>query len=212
MKLSANNVNRFCEVLDNSGNIIATGKIVAVNNNHIKITSNKNEMSIIKNESLVKLRIHISDGKDILIETYDARVNQSDASALFLTDVLLVTDKEKRSYYRVSVTLDTKAYPYTNKKTLDESKSFKVKIRDLSIRGCFILTDANINEGDKLNLVLPLGEAEIYECSVMRKCTNDNRIGYGCSFCKFSSKQEDLLCGFIFEEQRKMISKAKMIE
>lgn len=203
MKISDNSIGRISEVLDNNGKIVATGRIVDVNDKHIKIESVVGEMSLLELNSIVKLRVY---GNNKEFQTFDSRVKQSSRSGLYLSDGELLSNEEKREFFRVSVNLHTKAYPH---KQLDEDKAFKVKVRDLSIRGCFVATDIELHQGDKINLVLPLLRTEVYDCTVMRKVENDKGVGYGCSFDKFTSRQEDLICEFIFEEQRKMISKTK---
>lgn len=209
MKISKENIDRVCEILDNNGDIVATGRIVDINDKHVKVTNSVGEMSLLKLDAIVKIRVHSHSGD---IQTFDSRVKQSARNALYLTDVELLSNQEKREFFRVSVKLDTKAYPHTESNQLNENKSFKVKVKDLSLRGCFISTNSPINEGDKIKLVLPLSETEIYDCTVMRKVENSRVKGFGCSFAKFTSQQEDLICQFIFEEQRKMILKAKQFD
>ena len=209
MNISKENVDSVCEILANNGDIVATGRIVDINDKHVKITNSVGEMAILRTDTIVKLRIHNPYGD---IETYDARVRQSARNGLYLTDLVLLSEQEKREYFRVAVKLHTKAYPYTESDELKESNAFRVKVKDLSLRGCFISTNAPIREGDRIKLILPLHKIEVYDCTVMRKVEVFKSSGYGCSFAKFTTQQEDLICQYIFEEQRKMILKAKQFD
>lgn len=206
MHISNQNLSRVCEVQTMKGEVIATGRISEITEKGLKISNNVGEMPIIEVNILVKLLIHkqSEDG-----ETFVALVFSSTSEELALTNIEVLTNFEKREYFRVAMKLDTKCYIDDGSGELDERKSFKVKVRDLSLRGAFIVTNAVLEDKQKVALVLPLSETEIFKCTIMRRVDYYKSVGYGCCFEKYTTTQEDLLCQFIFEEQRKIILKAK---
>ncbi len=206
LNFSQQNISRVCEVLAMNGDIVATGRISEANDKYIKITNSLGKMPLIDGNIFVKLLLHNQEDDT---ETFVGLVYQSTGEALLLTNVELLSDIEKREYFRVSVKLDTKCYIDDGSGELDEMKSFKVKVRDLSLKGAFVVTNAILESDQKVYLVLPLSETKIFSCTVKRKVEYYKSTGYGCSFEKYTNQQEDLLCQYIFDEQRKMILKAK---
>jgi len=206
MNFSQQNLSKICEVLAINGDIVATGRISGITDKNIKITNSVGEMALLNGNMLVKLLVHNNESDD---EIFVALVCQSTRSELCLSNVELLANFEKREYFRVSVKIDTKFYINDGTGELDEVKSSKVKVRDLSLRGALLITDAVLEDDQKIYIVLPFSKPEIFKCIVKRKVEYLRSVGYGCEFEKYSSQQEDLLCQYIFEEQRKMILKAK---
>lgn len=209
MILSEQNLSRACEVLAVNGDIIATGRITEIVDKNVKVTNSVGNLPVFEGNTLVKLLIHNQENEG---ETFVALVYESTNESLTLTNFELLSNFEKREYFRLSMKIDTKCYIDDGTGELSEMKSFKVKVKDLSLRGAFVVTNAILEENQKIYLVLPLSETEIYKCTVMRRVEYYKSVGYGCSFDKYTNKQEDLLCQYIFEEQRKMILKAKRID
>ncbi|MEG0979185.1 MAG: PilZ domain-containing protein [Oscillospiraceae bacterium] len=210
MKIPEQNLLRVCEILAMNGEIIATGRISEITEKQVKIVNSIGNMAVLEGNMLIKVLVHnqVNDG-----ETFVALVYSSNADELIITNVEVLSNFEKREYFRVGMKLDTKCYIDEGSGELDEMNSFKVKVRDLSLRGAFIVTNAILEDNQRLFLVLPLAETEIFKCTLKRKVNYYNKsVGYGCCFEKYTNKQEDLLCQFIFEEQRKLILKAKKID
>ncbi len=209
MVFSQKKLSRICEVLTMNGDIIATGRISEITDKGVKITNSVGVMALLDGNMMVKLLVHNNESDD---EVFVALVYSSSPTELHLSNIELLANLEKREYFRVSVKINTKCYIDDGSGELDEIKSFKVKVRDLSLRGSLIVTNASLEENQSLYIVLPLSRPEIFKCTVKRRIKYLRSEGYGCEFGEYTSMQEDLLCQYIFEEQRKMILKAKSFE
>lgn len=209
MGFSQRNLLKICEILAMNGDIVATGRVSEFTDEKIKIINNVGEMALLNSGMKVKLLVHSGDSSG---EIFVASVFKSTRSELYLANVEILSDLEKREYFRVSVNMNTKCYIDDGSGELDERKSFKVKVRDLSLRGVLIRTCAELENNQRIFIVLPLPKAEIFRCKVKRKIDDNKCFCCGCEFERYSGRQEDLLCQHIFEEQRKMLSRAKSYE
>ncbi|NCC86423.1 MAG: PilZ domain-containing protein [Clostridia bacterium] len=209
MGFSQRNLSKICEILAMNGDIVATGRISGFTDGKIKITNNVGEMALLKSGMKVKFLVHSGEPSG---EIFVATVLKSTRGELYLSNIGLLSNLEKREYFRVSVNMHTKCYIDDGSEELDERKSFKVKVRDLSLRGVLIKTCAELEDNQRIFIVLPLPKAEIFKCKVKRKIDDHKCLGCGCEFERYSGRQEDLLCQYIFEEQRKMLSRAKRYE
>lgn len=205
MTLSQQNLSRICKILTTDGNIIAAGRITGIAENSVRISNNIGEMPVLEQGAIIKFLVHSDDDDEVFV----AIVNSSTKYEVEFINIELLTNVEKRECFRVSVSMVTKCYPDNGSGGLDEAKAFKVKVRDLSLRGTLIITDKELEENDKIYIILPLSKTEMFKLTVKRKITYLDSTGYGCEFDKYSYTQEDVLCQFIFEEQRKLISKTK---
>ncbi len=208
MTLSQQNLYKICKILTTDGDIIATGRISKIEENSVKISNKAGEMPVLDSNTIIKFLVHKDEEDD---EVFVALVNSSTEHSVSLKNIELLTNIEKRECFRVSVSMATKCYPDNGSGGLDESKAFKVKVRDLSLRGTLIITGEDLEENDKIYIVLPLSKTEIFKLTVKRKITYLDSVGYGCEFDKYGYTQEDVLCQFVFEEQRKLISKTKSL-
>lgn len=87
-----------------------------------------------------------------------------------------------------------------------------VRVRNLSLCGASIETDLPLETGDTLNVVLALSKSGEEELPVViRREIKDNGDAklYGCEIMEISSRVEQLLCGFLFEQQRLQIRRSK---
>lgn len=209
MGFSQRNLLKICEILAMNGDIVATGRISKITDGKIEITNNVGEMALLNSGMKIKFLVHSGEPSG---EIFIASVLKSTSSELVLSNVELLSTLEKREYFRVSVNMHTKGYIDDGSGELEERKSFKIKVRDLSLRGALIRTCAELENDQKIFIVLPLPKAEIFKCKVKRKIDDHKCLGCGLEFERYSGRQEDLLCQYIFEQQRKMLSRAKSYE
>lgn len=200
-------INSPCELKTMNNDLLSTAVIRTVQDDYIEIVNPSDQLPLIHCDTLVKLNIFNNDlGFRVMI----GRVYLSDAGFLRIVDVQNLTDFEKRNFFRIKVNLSAKAYIMEDDLPPDGSlKSFPVHISDISLSGCFIVAKKKIDNGQRIiiNINLPgdIGMTICAEVQREQEVNYNNSTGYGCSFMDISSHQSDILCAYIFQEQREQI-------
>jgi len=194
-----------CDIYRMNDNIVATGILEKVADDYIAVTATGN-IPPIKPQTLVKVAIHQEHSQNLVVVGLVA-----DASERFVKVVKLQDFRQfnKREYFRLNVMINSRIQLKDRNGILTET-IIPIKVRDLSLKGVFFVAkDDSLLPGDKLDVILPLSESYTYACTVRRKVDYYRSIGYGCSFDELTNKQEDCLCSYLFDQQRKEIMRFK---
>ena len=205
MLIDKSNQNAVCDIFRMNDNIVATGKLEKITDDYIAITSSGN-IPPIKPQTLVKISIHQEHSQNLVVVGLVA-----DASERFVRVIKIQDFKQfnKREYFRLNVMINSKIQLKDHSGILTDVV-IPVKVRDLSLKGIFFVAkDNSLLPGDKLDIILPLNDSYTYSCTVRRKVDYYRSIGYGCSFDELTNKQEDCLCNYLFDQQRKEIMRFK---
>lgn len=117
--------------------------------------------------------------------------------------------QERRRYFKVAVKVPAKILLSTyDDEIINYNDGIDVVVRDINIGGIFIETEHEFKEGAELLLEMTLGDEEICSpCRILRVQQRGGELeGYGCSFLKISTEQEQIIARYIFMmqlEQRK---------
>lgn len=195
-----------CNIKTMTNRLIATAYVSKITDEYIEF-SNKNEKMPLAPVNK-PLKISIFDEKNgfkVIVGT----VYLSTDKFLRLVDVTNLADYEKRHFFRVSLSLKGSCQILA----VNEEETTQVKevnIVNLSLSGAYFTLNHNLEEGQHVTLVLPFSSLSVIKCEILRKENIDPQMfGYGCKFLDQSQKQSDLLYHYIFQEQRRMIQKAK---
>ncbi len=222
--LSKEYLNTTCHIHAPNNMMIGIGKINVIKDNYIIVTNTSEGFPPLRFLSYVKVTLNnpIAGYKVIL-----ASVSDSESTALRLGNLNLLTDDEKRGYFRVHTTIPTKIFlsnsslevekqnvaSQTN--SADNSIPFiDVTIKDMSLGGVMIESDAFLQLGQKLVVeIIVRNKPEFLLLSVKRRNRDESDenslFQYGCNFIEKSNKKLDELCRLILEIQSQIIQKIK---
>lgn len=193
-----------CDIYRLNDNIVASGKVKTIFEDGVVITGTN--MMTIEPKTLIKIAIRRENAAS---EVYVGLV--SDSSPELITIVRMQRFKEfnKREYFRLNVMINSRIQLCDADGNVTDAV-IPVKVRDLSLTGIFFVAkNLNLEPGQRLEILLPLNDTYSYACTVKRKVDYYRSIGYGCSFDQLDNKQEDCLCNYLFEQQRKEIMRSK---
>ncbi len=198
-----------CEIRTVDGNLLASGFLIAIDGDIIKIGRETDFLPTLHCGTLVK--VHVSN-QDLKAKDLIGKVFLSNSDLLQVSDVQNYEDFDRRGYFRLRLNLHTQAYPALSDGTpIQPVEIFQIYVSDLSLSGFFLKTRKTMEIGDCFIAVLPLTDARIsFVCKVQRfQKVNSRSNGYGCSFENNTNRQFDLLCKFIFEKQREQIRSSR---
>lgn len=205
MLVSRKDIGSICDVYRLNDNIVATAHVQNVYDDSIVVTGN--DMVVIKPNTVVKFSLR--EDQNSRSTTYVGLVIESSAESIELSKIQLFKDFNKREYFRLNVMLDTRVQVCDDDGNLSDTV-LMAKVRDLSLTGIlFAARDDSLEVGQHVEILLPLSETYTYPCTICRKVTYLRSTGYGCSFDDLDAKQEDCLCNYLFEQQRKEIQRTK---
>lgn len=205
-----------CEVRTMENAPILIGYISDFVEDGIQIASREDRLPLIHCNTTVKISVMNSElGFKILV----GKVYLSTEEFLRVVDVQSAMDYEKRNFFRVKVNVETDAFPVkavsdTGAATSPAGDPIRVKLRDISLSGLFLVPDRSMNEGDQLIVNLDLyGTVVSLLCKIVRKFPVElgTEDGYGCEFLDNSGKQFDLLSKYLFDCQREQIQMMKQL-
>ncbi|MBW7573380.1 PilZ domain-containing protein [Caproiciproducens faecalis] len=199
-----------CEVKTLTNELLTTGAISEVLQASVKIHNNFDILPILHCNMQVKLNIYNeTSGFKVLI----GKVFLSTPEMMQITDLQALAEFEKRSFFRLKVSIHTQASLLQEDSVSEEEeqRSFDITVTDLSLNGLFIRTTEYLDLGQSFIIMLNLYDMDIpFCCQVQRVNTVDDFYnGYGCSFLDNSTRQFDLLSKFIFEKQREQIKNSR---
>ena len=206
MLIPHNFVGAACDIFRMNDNIVASGNLEKITDDYVIVTDKNENLTAIKPQTMVKVSIHPEDNQG---DTFVGLVADSSSGFIKVGKIQRFSDFDKREYFRLNVMLNSRIQLRNSKGELTDT-IIPIKVRDLSLRGIFFVAKDNmLLPGQEFDVLRPLSEIYNYTCTIRRKVDYYRSIGYGCSFGVLNNKQEDCLCRFLFEQQRKEILRAK---
>lgn len=197
-------IDSSCDVYRLNDNIVASGVVKTIAETGIVVAGTN--MMTIEPKTLIKISIRPESHPT---EVYVGLVSDSTPELLTVVSMQKFKEFNKREYFRLNVMINSRIQLCDSDGNLTDTV-IPVKVRDLSLTGIFFVgKNLNLEPGQQLEILLPLNDTYSYSCTVKRKVDYYRSIGYGCEFDELDNKQEDCLCNYLFEQQRKEIMRSK---
>ncbi len=197
-------IDSHCDIYRLNDNIVASGTVKTITETGVVVAGTN--MMTIENNTLIKISIRPESHPT---EVYVGLVSSSTPELLAIVRIQRFKEFNKREYFRLNVMINSRIQLCDSEGNVMEPV-IPVKVRDLSLTGIFFVgKNLNLEPGQQLEILLPLNETYSYSCTVKRKVDYYRSIGYGCVFNELNNKQEDCLCNYLFEQQRKEIMRTK---
>lgn len=209
LPISETYLHSVCEIKTLESIPLGSGLLESVEEEAVQIVRSGGFLPTLTCNTLVNLHILHSSGEN---KTLIGKVYLSNPDLMRVVDVQNLSDYERRNFFRLKMSIHTQVYPILEENSkLGSIQPFPVKITDLSISGCFIQTKKKMELNHRFMLVFPLNGAKIsFTCQVQRIDKPENKFnGYGCVFLNNTNRQNDLLCQYLFEQQRELIKRAR---
>jgi hypothetical protein len=192
-----------CEIESFSNKLITIGYLGNIRDDGIQILSRSDILPILHCNMPVKININ---NKSLGFKVLVGKVFLSSPEMMQITDLQNLADFDRRNFFRLRVKMEAVAY-LLQSETPDTEHPLAVTVTDLSLSGAFITTTEPLEFGQKFMVTLKLSNVSVpFCCQVQREQFVDyTHKGYGCAFSGSSPRQFDLLCSFIFNEQREQI-------
>lgn len=204
-------LNSVCKVRSMENAILTAGYIREITDTYITIHNEPEIPSIINYNKKVKLSI--LNGK-LGYKTLIATVYTSTNKVLKLCDIQEMDEFEKRTFYRVNVSLDgiVTIHPVSKDAENEEGQSYLATIENVSLSGVLLKCSYKLKLRDRISvtLITPFGKLEFL--SVVRRIeTNDTdqTDAYGCEFEEYPDRLGDALWKYMMYKEREDIRKAK---
>ena len=209
MVISKEYANSVCEIKSMSNILIAVGRIMEVTEKYIRISSGKNELRVLNFHEEIKVNIfNATLGFKVIV----GEVFTSTPGELAISDVSMLTDRERRNFFRVDMELEASIL-YRRRGPVHE---LSAKVLDMSLSGLRVQVDHEFFEDDVISVVVDLRTSKTakkkictFPCRVVRVIESAERgeLQYG---CEYTSKQDDVtqdaLCSFLFVKQREFLN------
>lgn len=169
----------------------------------IKFTSKNSDFPRIDYNTVVKISVmNTKLGCLFLMGT----VYISEEDSLSIKDVTVLSDTERRNFFRVKLTDDTVIFNRDSGNKVADGIFV-----DLSLSGFMIRTETELSREKNYALAIKIKEIiHMFEFAVVReKAPNNGYFVYGCEFRNVDTKTQDILSAHIFALQRRNISKVK---
>ena len=197
-------IDSHCDIYRLNDNIVASGTVKTITETGVVVAGTN--MMTIETNTLIKISIRPESHPT---EVYVGLVSSSTPELLAIVRIQRFKEFNKREYFRLNVMINSRIQLCDSEGNVMEPV-IPVKVRDLSLTGIFFVgKNLNLEPGQQLEILLPLNETYSYSCTVKRKVDYYRSIGYGCVFNELNNKQEDCLCNYLFEQQRKEIMRTK---
>lgn len=198
-----------CEINTLEGILIGNGSLNSIEEDSVRIVKADDFLPTVPNGALVSLCLSLPSGEN---KNLIGKVSLSGPEKMQVDAVQNLSDFERRNFFRVKTVINTLVHPVPEETAdLSSAQPFQVKVTDLSISGCFIESRKKLETGSRFLLALSLSDEKMsLLCKVQRKMKSENRSnGYGCVFINNTSRQNDLLCQYLFEQQRIIIKRVR---
>lgn len=198
-----------CEIKTLEGILLGNGLLNGIAEDSVQIARADGFLPTIPCGALVSLHLSQPSGEN---KTLIGKVSLSGPEKMRVDDVQNLSDYERRNFFRIKTVINTLVHPVLEEKSdFSSVQPFQVRVTDLSMSGCFIESRKKLEIDSRFMLALPLYEEKIsLLCKVQRKMKPENRFnGYGCVFINNTSRQNDLLCQYLFEQQRTIIKRVR---
>ena len=209
MVISKEYANSVCEIKSMSNILISVGRVMEVTEKYIRISSGKNELRILNFHEEIKVNIfNATLGFKVIV----GEVFTSTPGELAISDVSMLTDRERRNFFRVDMELEASVL-YRHRGPVHE---LSAKVLDMSLSGLRVQVDHEFLEDDVISVALDLRTSKtakkrpcVLPCRIVRVIENTERgeLQYGCEFTgKQDESTEDALCSFLFVKQREFLN------
>ncbi|MFZ2538587.1 MAG: PilZ domain-containing protein [Oscillospiraceae bacterium] len=219
-------LNTTCHIHAPNNMMIGMGKIIVIEDNYIVVSNTSEGFPPLRFLSYVKLTFNSpAAGYKVIL----ASVSDSQNTAIRLGNLNLLTDDEKRGYFRVHITTPTKIFLCGSSLEVEKQNVssqanpeneaipfIDVTIKDMSLGGILIESDAFLQLGQRVVVeIVTRKKSEFLLLSVKRRyrdeCDENSLYQYGCNFIEKSNKKLDELCRLILEVQSQVIQKIKNV-
>lgn len=197
-----------CEIKTMDNLLMAIGKVKEVTDKYVKLYSKKKELRIMNFGEALKVNIFNTKlGFKVIV----GNVYTSTRGELSMINISVLTDKERRNFFRVDMELDAKVI-YRKR---GPSKEADVKVLDMSLSGLRFKSELEFAQGSIVSLVLKLtsngrgiGKEFTFPCEIVRIIPNEdeNMFQYGCRYTGDNADSSDALCSFLFKKQRESLN------
>ncbi|MBE6844111.1 MAG: PilZ domain-containing protein [Ruminococcus sp.] len=197
-----------CEIKTMDNLLMAIGKVKEVTDKYVKLYSKKKELRIMNFGEALKVNIFNTKlGFKVIV----GNVYTSTRGELSMINISVLTDKERRNFFRVDMDLDAKVI-YRKR---GPSKEADVKVLDMSLSGLRFKSELEFAQGSIVSLVLKLtpngrgiGKEFTFPCEIVRIIPNEdeNMFQYGCRYTGDNADSSDALCSFLFKKQRESLN------
>ena len=224
MILSKKYVNTTCQIHSPNNMLIGFGKISEAEDTHVLIINKSDDFPDLEFLSFIKVTFSsaVAGYKVIL-----ANVGESTQRSIRLVNMTLLTNDEKRDYFRVHVAIPTKVFLSVSVAPVEKQCAntkidikqpmipfIEVIIKDIGLGGVCIAADAYLQLGQKIIIVIVTSKCTQYIPMVVKRRTFDELLDnypyyYGCTFVEKDNKKLDELCRHVLALQAKMIQQIK---
>lgn len=197
-----------CEIKTMDNLLMAIGKVKEVTDKYVKLYSKKKELRIMNFGEALKVNIFNTKlGFKVIV----GNVYTSTRGELSMINISVLTDRERRNFFRVDMELDAKVI-YRKR---GPSKEADVKVLDMSLSGLRFKSELEFSQGSIVSLVLKLtpngrgmGKEFTFPCEIVRIIPNEdeNMFQYGCRYTGDNADSSDALCSFLFKKQRESLN------
>ena len=200
-----------CEIKSMENMLVAIGRIKRVTDEYIKIYNGKNELRVLNFGE--ELKINIFNTK-LGFKVVVGKVYTSTEGELTVADVSMLTDRERRNFFRVDMELEAKVI-YRDR---GPSHELDVTVLDMSLSGLRFKADHEFKEGTIVSIEVDLridkksrSKIETFPCKIVRAIEDErkNELQYGCEFTHEPDEASDSLCSFLFKKQREFLNSRK---
>jgi c-di-GMP-binding flagellar brake protein YcgR len=202
-------LNSVCEIKSSNNVLLASGRIVEISDEYLKLDNKGDLITIIKYGTRIK--INVFGGNKSFISLI-GKVYISTIEFMQVSDVQILAEAENRSFFRIKT--DLKGI-VTYQETKDsEPKALEVDVDNVSLCGLLFSTKHIFKEAEPISILLPLPNGSIsFLCTIRRieapKHELDEKRKYGCEFDEATQQQIDKLWIYILNKQREEIRARK---
>ena len=204
----------ICEVKTLKDMLLTSGRIEKIEEDTMEISDAPGPMPIIPYKTPVKIAMYNAvHGFKMMA----GQVYISNKEYLKIVDILDFLDYERRQFFRVDIDASAELIlPIETDRDETEELNAKieklpVRMRNISLCGLMFETDREFKKGDKLTVLMPLYKNSEEELAVVvqRFYERDGKNYYGAEILNLDGRVEQLLCAYLFAQQRMQIQKRK---
>lgn len=194
-------VGSFAELSTMDNQLLTSGKITMVGEDVVEVTNGFHNISMRKEEGLVKLAIKSSSQPAVFmtgtvyLPTYDN---------YRLTNLNVISEGDKRSFFRLRVS-DPVEISSSSSSVIDLATML-----DLSLGGALLQSTVEYQPHEIINLSLAIKSERLQiHAEILRILPDEGYFRYGVAFTKLPPKDSDILCNYIFQKQKVEINRLK---
>lgn len=208
----------LCELRTDDNQLIIVGKISEITDEHLQIRNPYSRLPVIFVNTPVKLQIY---NEEVGFRMANGLVWLSTENFIRITDIRFVVNKERRNFFRVFAKMDLRAccigdddpgaINIGNKNFVPSAMDwFPITLVNISLGGVYFTTNRALSTAGQVLIELPIKKGQIFNYRIVNMTKLDNgRYGCGCQFLSDRSTPVDLICSFIFDQQRRIIREVR---